>query len=332
MAISKEETDRDHGSAGAMGDNPELRLEDQWRKDMRSTTLSASLAALLVATGAFAQQATEQPPATQPQAAQQQGAMPRASEQQPGQQQAAATGDYCTDGFVSIKLAENGKVSKDEATQIADHEFTSMDKDKDGRLSPQEFAECMMRAAGGLQRTGARTHRDSQSDMAAFKAADTDGNGTLSPQEYLAAAEREFREQLAAAAANDAQLPVYQFIWVPAPVAAAAAQQGHGAAPASASESEAASHATLSFDRRDQNGDSGLTPTEWQANSPAITPEVVALHFTLLDDNKDGFVGKDEYVAAAANRFEKAANAQQANAQRTAPAEDEVPIWILYVY
>ena len=303
---------------------------------MRSTTLSASLAALLVATGAFAQQATEQQSATQPQAAQQQGAMPRASEQQPGQQQQqkAATGDYCTDGFVSIKLTENGRVSKDEAAQIADHEFTSMDKDKDGRLSPEEFAECMMRAAGGLQRTGGQTQRDSQSDVAAFKAADTDSNGALSPQEYLAAAEREFREQLAAAAANDAQLPVYQFIWVPAPVAAAAAaaQRGHGAVAVSASASEAASHATLSFDRRDQNGDSGVTPSEWQASSPAITPEVVALHFSLLDDNKDGFVGRDEYVAAAANRFDRAANGQQANAQRTTPQEDEVPIWILYVY
>ena len=299
---------------------------------MRYTTLSTSLAALLVATGAFAQQATAQQPAVQPQAAQQ-GAMPSGRAQHAEQQQQmAATGDYCTDGFVSIKLAENGKVSKDEAAQIADHEFTSMDKDKDGRLSPEEFAQCMMRAAGGLQRTGGQTHGDSQSDMAAFKAADIDGNGTLSPQEYLAAAEREFREQLAAVAANDAQLPVYQFIWVPAPVAAAAAQQGHGAVAASASESEAASHATLSFDRRDQNGDSGLTPSEWQANSPAITPEVVALHFSLLDDNKDGFVGKDEYVAAAANRFDRAANGQQANAQRTRTQEDEVPIWILYVY
>lgn len=272
---------------------------------MRLATLSVSLAALLVATGAFAQPAADQPPVTQP--------------------QAAAAGDYCADGFVSFELAQSGKVGKNEATQIAQHEFTSIDKDKDGRLSPQEFAECMILAAGALQRPGAHPQRDSHS---AFKAADANDDGTLSPQEYLAAAEREFREQLAAAAANDGQVPVYQFIWMPAPDVAATAQPWHGAGAAPASESEAASHATLSFDRRDQNGDSGLTSTEWQAINPVITPEVVTLHFSLLDDNKDGFVGKDEYVAGAVNRFDRAANAQQ----RTTPQETEVPVWILYVY
>ncbi len=279
---------------------------------MKQLTIASSLVALLVGGSALAQ--TAQP-------------------------DNAAAQDYCADGFVASSAPQSGAMTKEQTGQMADREFTAMDRNSDGRVSFAEFSTCMSRAASGLRPATGTNGRSTQSD-AAFNTADANNDGKLNSQEYLSAAEREFGQQ-SAASSPDA-VPVY-FIWVPA---SAVAEPSHSGAPGAATtanatagstqsgangaatpENQAAAHAAMGFDNQDGNGDGAVTKAEWQAGNSGISPDLVELHFKLLDANGDNAITKEEYAAKWTARFNQAQQAQGSAAQG-----ESVPVWVLYVY
>ena len=261
---------------------------------MKRLTIASSLVALLIGGGALAQ--TAQPENT-------------------------AAGDYCANGFVASSASQNGAMTKEQTQQMADREFAAIDRNSDGRLSLAEFSSCMSRAASDLRPAGTDDDRSAESD-AAFNTADANTDGKLDSNEYLAAAEKEFKQQ--SAASNPDTVPVY-FIWVPASAVRTAAQPGSNDAATTAN--QAAAHAAMAFDNQDGNGDGAVSKAEWHAGDAVISPDLVELHFKLLDANGDNAITKEEYAAKWTARFNQAQQAQGNAAQG-----ESVPIWILYVY
>ncbi len=230
--------------------------------------------------------------------------------------QAANHAANCDGGYSVTDVDGNGYVSKIEMNAYAEKQSASMDTDKSGTISRDEYVNCSTAMMGQQAKSAERTDADMQ-------AIDADGDGTITQSEFM---------QAGAGTHSEVQTGDQDAI----------DRAGHlilqiEAAPvldiATLGSEEYLARSGMLFVLLDADRDAGLTREEFMANAPPVVDisEVMNREFDTADTDSSGDLTTTELIAANTKRADEAIQKAEQETGEKADPEKGAPV-VYYTY
>ena len=202
---------------------------------------------------------------------------------------------FCETGFLQGDQDESGALDQREVEGMRAGEFGALDLDSDGTVTRNEFAECMAQA--DEREVGPRDVMMTGETEPAVQVQALE-DGAFTRQEYMEAAELAYdatrnEEDNAIAWARN-------FVLLTPEAADPEIRE--------MTRDEFAARAAALFLRLDADGNDQLSLEEWRSDAPASgsRPAAVEAAFSAADADQSGDLSREEYLAAGAERAERA--------------------------
>lgn len=224
--------------------------------------------------------------------------------------------DVCDGGYSVTDVDGNGYVSPIEMNAYAEKQTATMDADKSGSISRDEYVNCSMEMMGQQARSAERTEEDMQS-------LDADGDGTITQSEFLQAgagthAKVQAGDQGAIDRAGRLILQIEAVPQIDIPTLTL---------------EEYAARSGMLFVLLDTDRDAGLSREEFMAKAPPVMDisEVLSREFDDADTDSSGELTTTELIAANNKRAERAMKAAEQETGEEADPERGPPV-VYYTY
>ena len=224
--------------------------------------------------------------------------------------------DVCDGGYSVTDVDGNGYVSPIEMNAYAEQQSSTMDADKSGSVSRDEYVNCSMEMMGQQAKSEERTEADMQS-------LDADGDGTITQSEFMQAgagthAKVQTGDQEAIDRAGRLILQIEAVPQIDIPTL---------------SLEEYAARSGMLFVLLDTDRDAGLSREEFMAKAPPMIDisEVLNREFDSADADRSGDLTTTELIAANNKRAERAMKAAEQETGEKADPEQGPPV-VYYTY
>lgn len=212
----------------------------------------------------------------------------------------------CALSFETSDSDGSGGITQGEWASWRDQGFASMDRNGDGEIDRDEYANCMSMGVGDQMGKADRS-ADNMTE------ADMDKDGAVSAEEYRRAAEKAQGE---AGQGGDGILVLRRYILVPARASDREVQD--------MSQSEAAARSAQMFRTLDKDNDGKLTQNEWSVDNSMMADlsESTGRTFDQMDADKSGKISRAEFTNATDLQWKNARSASSFDAAKAGGQTD----------
>ena len=226
---------------------------------------------------------------------------------------------FCQKPWSKIDADDNGYVSKKEAQDAAKTQFKAMDSNGDGKISQQEYNNCMN--AFGSEKS-AMTDRSADN----FKSADANQDKQVDRTEYRDMAKQSYQAMQDAEGSSDANAQPFvilrRYVWLTPDQA----KDANGMK--NMSQDEAAARSAINFSALDKNGDNKLSSDEWAQGTVSTKRDQksASAEFNKMDKDGSGSIDESEYQSAQADKVDQTTTASTNKSNDDSNVQEEAAV------